>query len=134
MWATSGDAESVGAEKAIAQAITNMWYNGELDLFPSNDYGLDNPDFSNFESFGHYTQVVWAGSKQVGCEAKYCPPGTMVQGMGAWFSVCNYWPAGKSALAPLLNTYANTGDRQHGWPVWQECVAPSGRGYRFGVN
>ncbi|KAJ9155754.1 Protein PRY2 [Pleurostoma richardsiae] len=93
-WGSSGDAESLGAEKAIAQAITDMWYNGEISLYPSSAYGQDNPDFTNFEGWGHYSQVVWVGSTQVGCHARYCAPGTMFETMGAWFSVCNYYPAG----------------------------------------
>lgn len=95
MWASSDDAESLGAEKAIAQAITNMWYDGEVDLYPSSGYGAANPDFSNFEGWGHYSQVVWVGTTVIGCDARYCAPGTMEADMGAWFSVCNYYPAGK---------------------------------------
>lgn len=95
MWGSSNDPEKLGANTAIAQAITNMWYNGEITLYPSENYGLDNPVSGNFEKYGHYTQVVWAGTKKVGCHAQFCPKGTMFKDMGAWFSVCNYYPAGK---------------------------------------
>ncbi|EHA45845.1 hypothetical protein MGG_03085 [Pyricularia oryzae 70-15] len=94
MWGSSNDPEKLGANTAIAQAITNMWYNGEITLYPSENYGLDNPVSGNFEKYGHYTQVVWAGTKKVGCHAQFCPKGTMFKDMGAWFSVCNYYPAG----------------------------------------
>ncbi|KUI74483.1 Protein PRY2 [Cytospora mali] len=90
----STDADSMTEELAIAQAITQMWYNGEIGLYPSNAYGQANPDFSNFEGWGHYSQVVWVGSNQLGCAAQYCPAGTMEPSMGSWFSVCNYYPAG----------------------------------------
>ncbi|TLD07495.1 hypothetical protein PgNI_10258 [Pyricularia grisea] len=94
MWGSSNDPEKLGANTAIAQAITNMWYNGEITLYPSENYGLDNPVSGQFEKYGHYTQVVWAGTKKVGCHAEFCPKGTMFKDMGAWFSVCNYYPAG----------------------------------------
>lgn len=90
----STDASSLTEEKVIAQAITEMWYNGELDLYPSSAYGQANPDFTNFEAWGHYSQIVWVGSTQVGCAAQYCAPGKMNPTMGAWYSVCNYFPAG----------------------------------------
>ncbi|TLS21950.1 uncharacterized protein PpBr36_09491 [Pyricularia pennisetigena] len=94
MWGSSNDAEKLGANTAMAQAITNMWYNGEINLYPSENYGLDNPVSGQFEKYGHYTQLVWAGTKKVGCHAQFCPKGTMFKDMGAWFSVCNYYPAG----------------------------------------
>lgn len=95
----STDASSLTEETIIAQAITDMWYNGELDLYPSSAYGQANPDFTNFEAWGHYSQIVWVGSTQVGCAAQYCAPGSMNPSMGAWYSVCNYYPAGMSLIS-----------------------------------
>jgi hypothetical protein len=94
MWASSGDAKSLGENMAIAQAITDMWHNGECNAYPKEDYGLANPNMTDFETWGHFSQLVWVGSQQVGCKAQYCEPGTMYPTMGAWFSVCNYYPAG----------------------------------------
>ncbi len=71
-----------------------MWYNGEISQFPSNDYGMDNPDMSNFEGFGHYTQLVWKDTQQVGCYSNFCPKGTIYTDMDSWLTVCNYYPAG----------------------------------------
>jgi hypothetical protein len=88
------DAEGLGASTCAAQAITNMWYNGELNQYPSGGYG-GNPDMSGFHDWGHYSQVVWAGTNKVGCATQYCPPGTMFGGMGAWYTVCNYGPPGE---------------------------------------
>lgn len=101
MWATTGDAKSLGENMAIAQAITDMWHNGECMAYPKADYGLDTPNMTDFEVWGHFSQLVWVGSKMVGCKAQYCEPGTMYDNMGAWFSVCNYFPAGKSLDTPL---------------------------------
>lgn len=102
----STDASSLTEETVVAQAITEMWYNGELDLYPSNAYGQANPDFTNFEQWGHYSQIVWVGSTQVGCAAQYCAPGTMNPSMGAWYSVCNYYPAG------MLSTSLHSFDKE----------------------
>lgn len=105
-------------ELAIAQAITQMWYNGEVDLYPSSSYGQANPDFSNFEGWGHYSQMVWIGSTKVGCAAQYCPAGTMEPSMGAWFSVCNYYPAGMSETFLLFIVACKlTRCRKRGWRV-----------------
>lgn len=90
------DAGSMTQELAIAQAITQMWYNGEIDLYPSSAYGKSDPDMSNFEGWGHYSQIVWVGSTAVGCAVQYCQAGTMEPNMDAWYSVCNYYPAGMS--------------------------------------
>lgn len=108
MYATSDNPQDLKENNLVAQAITQMWYNGELGQWPASDYGKDNPDMTNFEGWGHFSQLVWAGSQQVGCKSQYCPPGTMYAGMGAWFTVCNYYPAGnmggaygKNVLPPL---------------------------------
>lgn len=78
----------------VAQAITDMWHNGECEAYPKADYGQPNPDMSNFEAWGHFSQLVWVGSEQVGCASQYCPPGTIYSDMGSWFTVCDYYPAG----------------------------------------
>lgn len=99
MWASSGDAKALGENMAISQSITDMWHNGEARAYPAQDYGKATPDQSNFEAWGHFSQLVWVNTKQVGCHSQYCEPGTMYPNMGAWFTVCNYFPAGKfSAL------------------------------------
>lgn len=72
-----------------------MWYNGEIGLFDFDWYGLASPDMSNFEGWGHYTQVVWAATTKVGCASQYCPAGGLFSTMGGWFTVCNYDPAGQ---------------------------------------
>lgn len=99
MWAQSGDAKALGANQAIAMAVTEMWYNGEVGLFPTSSYGQPTPDMSNFEAWGHFTAMVWKDTTQVGCAAQYCAPGTMEAGMGAWYTVCNYFPAGMCSSA-----------------------------------
>lgn len=75
----------------VAYAITAAWYNGEVNSF--NYYGQDNPGGS-LDSWGHFTQVVWATSNKVGCATQLCLAGTMYPNMGAYFTVCNYSPEG----------------------------------------
>jgi hypothetical protein len=47
------------------------------------------PDVSrtgNWQDVGHYTQIVWRGTREVGC--------AMARGAQDDFLVCRYWPAG----------------------------------------
>jgi hypothetical protein len=80
----------------LADATTNMWYNGEVDLFLPSYYGEANPDFSNFDAWGHFSQLVWKSTTKIGCATQYCEAGTMYSGMSSWFTVCNYAAEGKS--------------------------------------
>ncbi|KAK8074448.1 hypothetical protein PG997_009111 [Apiospora hydei] len=108
MWGLSSGAEKLGDVGAINMAITDMWYNGELNLFLPSYYGEASPDMTNFEKWGHFSQLVWKESTKVGCQAQFCPKGTMNDIMDTWFMVCNYYPAGnmgggyaKNVLRPL---------------------------------
>ncbi|KAI0600667.1 CAP domain-containing protein [Biscogniauxia sp. FL1348] len=94
MWGTTDDPEKLGDVGAIEMAITNFWYDGELGKFLDSWYGLDTPDMSDFESWGHLTQLIWNGSDKIGCAVKLCPAGTMSSDMSSWFMVCNYSPPG----------------------------------------
>ncbi len=64
--------------------------------YPSPDAGVDawynensvydyNGDWQ--EAAGHFTQVVWKGTSEIGCGATNCP------GMG-WYLTCEYKQAG----------------------------------------
>jgi len=60
-------------------------------------YGKASPDMSNFENWGHFSQVVWKDTKSVGCYTQACPNGleNVGEGVGKHFTVCNYSPPGK---------------------------------------
>lgn len=103
------DASGMAKEKLAAQAITDMWYNSEIDAYPSDGYNQANPDMSNFENWGHYSQVVWAASTECGCATQFCPAGTIVDGMDSWFTVCNYSPAGNVGGAYGQNVHPPQG-------------------------
>ncbi|KAF3911139.1 Pseudecin [Arthrobotrys entomopaga] len=68
-----------------------MWYN-EVSL-----YNYNKPGFT--EATGHFTQVVWRGSKQLGCAWVKCP------GTFPWYLFCEYFPAGN--VLPASNFASN---------------------------
>ena len=74
--------------------INNEMYNGEIDFYPL-PYGVE-PDMSNFEQWGHYSQIVWSSTTHVGCANQYCPGGLANTGsdVSPYFTVCNYSPPG----------------------------------------
>ncbi|KAL1908937.1 hypothetical protein Sste5344_005294 [Sporothrix stenoceras] len=110
VYGASGDVSSIDPSKIVAQAITDMWYNGEVWQFPSDGYGESNPDMSNFEAWGHFSQVVWVASTEVGCASQYCSPGTIYSGMGSWFTVCNYRSEGNMGGAYGENVLPSLGE------------------------
>ncbi|KAL2395834.1 pathogenesis-related protein [Exophiala dermatitidis] len=91
-----GYGQNIGAgapPSDIPAMITNEMYNGEINYYPA--YGVE-PDMSNFEKWGHYSQIVWKSTTSVGCATQYCPNGLANVGSGVspYFTVCNYSPAG----------------------------------------
>lgn len=60
-----------------------------------NLYGQANPDMSLFEKWGHFSQIVWKGTEQVGCATVVCDSlGNVDSTEPLPFTVCNYSPAG----------------------------------------
>ncbi|NWH46024.1 PI16 inhibitor, partial [Fregata magnificens] len=43
---------------------------------------------------GHYTQVVWASTHQIGCGAKFCEKISGIETEDMYLLVCNYYPPG----------------------------------------
>ena len=82
--------------------INNDMYNGEINFYPL-PYGVE-PDMSNFEEWGHYSQIVWKSTTSVGCYTQYCPNGLANVGSGVspYFTVCNYSPPGKYRHAFMI--------------------------------
>lgn len=98
-----GYGQNIGAgftPEQIGFMITNAMYNGEMPFYPT-PYGNDNPSLSAFGSWGHFSQEVWADTRQVGCYTQYCPNGLINpqtgQNLGTppYFSVCNFSPPGE---------------------------------------
>ena len=85
----------------VDKMITNQMYNDEMMLYPG--YGAE-PDMSNFERWGHFSQIVWKATTKVGCHTQYCPGGLENTGgnISPFFTVCNYQPAGKPSPNSLF--------------------------------
>jgi len=76
-----GENLSAGTHPFSIAAAIKLWTDEE------SSYNPNNPQFS------HYTQVVWKGSKQVGCAVTTCP--TLVDAFdNGDFYVCEYYPPG----------------------------------------
>jgi hypothetical protein len=81
----------------IATIITDMFYNGEVGYF-ADQYGKKNPDMDDFEKWGHFSQIVWAGTTHVGCATQDCSASGLSNtggGVAPYFTVCNYKTPGK---------------------------------------
>jgi uncharacterized protein YkwD len=74
-----GENLAAGTEGALSgEAAVDMWYR------EMNEYDFAAGGFSM--QTGHFTQIVWASTRSVGCGSSSC------NGMRIW--VCNYDPAG----------------------------------------
>ena len=98
----------------VSADITNGFYNGEIGLFQQaiGEFGNNSPDMSDFEHWGHATQMLWKETTSVACYTASCtPPGGNPQQCGsdgmnvylqkaacdvrAFNLVCDYYPPGK---------------------------------------
>ena len=57
------------------------------------DYDYEEGEAKDDEVVGHFTQMVWKGSRDVGCAAVECDD-VLEDGLRQWFLVCRYWPPG----------------------------------------
>ena len=74
--------------------ITNLMYNDEIGYFPT-PYGQADPSMSDFDKWGHFSQIVWKGTTHVGCATVTCNSlGNVDSSEALPFTVCNYSPAG----------------------------------------
>jgi len=83
IFAGSGDWRTTGALSAV-----ELWA-AEVEYY---DYATNS--CQSGEVCGHYTQIVWRNSEDLGCGIKLCNSGSPFGG-GTWtFVVCNYGPPG----------------------------------------
>ena len=78
-------APSISADTLGNESVTN-WYN-EVSA-----YNYSNPGFSS--QTGHFTQVVWKNSTQLGCGAAKGVKTLNGRQYNAFYVVCHYAPAG----------------------------------------
>ena len=94
---------AAGVEAAnVSAIITNLFYNGEIGAY-GNMYGGE-PDMTNFEVWGHFSQIVWKETKKIGCATVDCSAGglgNVGSTVSPFFTVCNYSPPGNYAYAHL---------------------------------
>ncbi|MBU0479782.1 MAG: SCP-like extracellular [Proteobacteria bacterium] len=70
-------------QKITEKQVVDSWA-GEKEWYDHKSNSCDAPEGN---SCGHYTQVIWESSTEVGCGKAVCPDSSQV-----W--VCNYSPAG----------------------------------------
>lgn len=102
-----GYGQNIGAGSPpsdVGSMITNMMYNGEIGYYPL-PWGEDSPNMSNFEQWGHFSQIVWKDTTSIGCATYECSTLENVSSdVEPYFTVCNYYPAGN-----YQGEYSNVG-------------------------
>lgn len=78
-------------ENIFAGGGTN-WIPTVLDAVASwgeekTGFNFDTKECKDGETCGHYTQLIWSSTKQIGCAVAQCPDGNAI-------IVCNYDPGG----------------------------------------
>lgn len=116
-----------------------------MELFPG--YGSDSVDMSNFEKWGHFSQMLWQITQKVGCYTYTCSPagappldcnpstgqsylentGCGNGGMNAIFTVCNYSPPGKFRILSSPKLPANRVATGNYGGQYSKVGAPTGK-------
>ncbi|KAI6170894.1 SCP domain-containing protein [Aphelenchoides bicaudatus] len=88
LYATASTAGYMEPGKALQEAV-KAWY-GELAADGQSSLKLDNTNYN------HFTQVVWAKTKEIGCGVANCPSlnGAAPNSFKWTYVVCDYSPAG----------------------------------------
>jgi hypothetical protein len=88
---------AAGVEAAnVSAVITELFYNGEVSFYDglySDDPNADDPPTTNFHEWGHFSQMVWVNTTEVGCATVDCSSQGLANTGGnvaAHFTVCNY--------------------------------------------
>lgn len=108
---------AAGVEPAnVSAIISDLFYNGEEPYFASQ-YGQDDPDMTEFEKWGHFTQIVWKDTTHVACATQHCPGGLANTGSGVspYFTVCNYKGPGNYAGEYAANVLKPIGQATADW-------------------
>ncbi|KAJ5314153.1 uncharacterized protein N7443_001037 [Penicillium atrosanguineum] len=94
----------------VGVMLTNLMYNDEIEYFPT-PYGESDPSMTDFEKWGHFSQIIWKGTTHVGCATVVCDGlGNVDSSSSLPFTVCNYSPAGNYAGEYGDNVLAPLGD------------------------
>ncbi|KAK1782336.1 CAP domain-containing protein [Copromyces sp. CBS 386.78] len=68
------------------------------------------------EDTGHFTQLVWKNTTDVGCAVRWCQGWN--KGNGGWYLVCEYWPRGN-----VVGSFGSMVDRKIS-AAREELLAP----------
>ncbi|KAL4555898.1 hypothetical protein LXL04_038530 [Taraxacum kok-saghyz] len=77
-----GENLAAGSGDFTGTAAVNLW------VAEKTHYDHDTNSCASGEVCGHYTQVVWRNSSQLGCARVQCTNN------GFWFIICSYYPRG----------------------------------------
>ena len=60
-----------------------------IDLWYAENayYSYTDPDYDTFDSYGHFTQLIWNSTTEVGCVVQDCPNSRI-------YVICEYTPQG----------------------------------------
>jgi len=84
LFATSVEDPRAAAEQAVAAWVAEK-----------KDYDYAKNRCAEGKTCGHYTQVVWHGTRQFGCGVAACTSGSPLKGNDHWSRVvCDYGPPG----------------------------------------
>ncbi|KAH8648653.1 CAP domain-containing protein [Xylariales sp. PMI_506] len=88
---------------AMGFAFTKDYYNGEVDSYTY--YGGE-PNINTASAWGHFSQIVWRSTTQVGCYTYDCSPKGGLQNsiLPPYYTVCNYLPAGKILKCQIFSS------------------------------
>ncbi|EHA56876.1 hypothetical protein MGG_06772 [Pyricularia oryzae 70-15] len=78
---------------------------------PENQMGIvvtdTEPDLVDFSRWGHFSQLIWTSTAEVGCATVDCSSRQCglqnVQGQPPYFTVCNYKPPGAPLGSPSID-------------------------------
>lgn len=90
----------------VSAVITDLFYNGEVNWY-NGLYGQQQPSMANFDSWGHFSQIVWKATTQVACYTADCSSGglaNVASDVSPYFTVCNYRSAGRCSSSMFLST------------------------------
>ncbi|KAL9543690.1 hypothetical protein MBANPS3_007994 [Mucor bainieri] len=77
-----GTGQNIAYGYPSMKAVVDAWYN------EVSNYNYASGQALNGKVTGHFTQVVWKGTTEVGCAATYC------SNLRATYYVCDYSPPG----------------------------------------
>ncbi|KAK5132478.1 hypothetical protein LTR08_009024 [Meristemomyces frigidus] len=83
----------------ISAIITDLFYNGEVGWYDGL-YGATQPNMTDFEHWGHFSQIVWKDTTHVGCATQDCSANGLANvgsDVSPYFTVCNYKNPGNYA-------------------------------------